>query len=78
MSEARSERSARILGLAFDGEDGHIRVTRGEQFQIYLGSESTHDQLRTVCIEIQRRLDEQGRRLEELTREEFVALVQDL
>ncbi len=66
---------AGILGLAFDHEDGHVRTTQGENFSVYLGSEATHEQLRNACLRIKERLRGMGRKLEDLTREEFVAMV---
>jgi hypothetical protein len=78
MTEKEPERMARILGLAFDQEDGHLRITRGEDFDVYFGSEATHEEIREVCLKIQKKLDALGRSLQDLSREEFLALLEDL
>lgn len=66
---------ARILGLGLDNADGHVRLTHGKNFDIYLGSENTHEQLQETCIKLNEKLDRRGKRLEDLSRDEFVDLV---
>ena len=39
-------RVAGLLGLAFDAEDGHKRITRGKNFLLAGGSEQTHGRMR--------------------------------
>ena len=72
--ESRVQR-ARILGLGLDNAEGHVRITRGENFDIYLGSENTHEQILKTCIKINEKLDQRGKRLEDLSRDEFVDLI---
>ncbi|MFH0954372.1 MAG: hypothetical protein V1873_08590 [Verrucomicrobiota bacterium] len=78
MHNKKTPRAARILGLGLDNQDRHIRITRGKNFDIYLGSERTHEHLQETCMKINEKLDRQGRRLEELTRDEFTDLVADV
>jgi hypothetical protein len=72
------QRIVRILGLGLDNEDRHVRVTKGKNFEIYFGSESTHEHMQEACIKINEKLDRRGRRLEDLSREEFIDLVSDV
>jgi len=78
MNEPKPQRMARLLGIGLDDEDGHIRVTEGETFAIYLGSESTHERLREICTALQSRIRRRGKRLEDLTREELAELLSGL
>lgn len=78
MNEKSREQRARILGLGLDNTDGHVRLTRGENFDIVLGSESTHEQLQETCIKLNEKLDRRGKRLEDLSRDEFVDLVVEM
>lgn len=78
MTPNRKDHVAKILGLGFDNEDGHVRITRGDGFEIYLGSKASHEDMQNVCMRIQERLDHMGRKLEDLSREEFAALVSGL
>ena len=66
---------ARILGLGLDNADGHVRLTQGKNFDICFGSENTHEQLRETCIRFNEKLDRRGKRLEDLSRDEFVDLI---
>jgi len=43
MPSMRTKRErATLVGLAFDAEDGHTRLTRGENFVLCGGSQETH------------------------------------
>jgi hypothetical protein len=75
MNDNSRVQRARILGLGLDNADGHVRLTRGGNFDICLGSESTHEQLRETCIKLNEKLDRRGKRLEDLSRDEFVDLI---
>ena len=75
MKDNQNEPIVRILGLGLDNEDQHVRITRGQNFDVYFGSESTHDKLQETCIKINEKLDRKGKRLDELSREEFIDLV---
>jgi hypothetical protein len=75
MNDKSRVQRARILGLGLDNADGHVRLTRGENFDIYLGSEGTHEQLQETCIKLNEKLDQRGKRLEDLSRDEFVDLI---
>lgn len=77
-TKRRQPGAARVLGLGLDTRDRHIRITRGKNFAIYFGSETTHEHLQATCIKLNERLDRQGRRLEDLSRAEFVDLVSDV
>ena len=60
-----------LLGLGLDSKDGHIRITRGENFHLYGGSESTHDLMQEKAIKFNEQLDKKGKRLEQLSKNEF-------
>jgi len=78
MTQERRQRITRILGLGLDNHDEHIRITRGENFEIYFGSEGTHEQLQETCIKINEKLDRKGKRLEDLSRDEFIDLCSEV
>jgi hypothetical protein len=75
MNDNTRDRRARILGVGLDHRDGHVRVTRGKNFDIYLGSESTHEKLQETCIKLNEKLEQRGKRLDDLSRDEFVDLI---
>lgn len=78
MADRKTQRVSQILGLGLDNEDGHVRITRGENFAVLFGSEQTHDRLQETCIKINEKLDTKGKRLEDLSRDEFVDLISEV
>ncbi len=63
-----------LLGLGLDNDDGHIRATRGEIFQIIGGSHETHQSMQEKCIKFSEKLKNRGQRLEDLQKQEFLEL----
>ena len=59
-----------MLGLGLDS-DGHKRVTTGENFLLMGGSRETHEVMTEKTIKINEKLAAAGKRLEEVSREEF-------
>lgn len=61
---------ALILGVGLDS-DGHKRVTTGPNFALVGGSHETHEQMTEKAIKINEKLQQKGKQLEEVSREEF-------
>jgi len=59
-----------MLGLGLDS-DGHKRVTTGDNFAMVGGSEETHEVMVEKTIKINEKLSAKGKRLEEVSHEEF-------
>jgi hypothetical protein len=60
-------KSSALLGLGLDNDDGHTRITKGENFVLLGGSQDTHQQMQETAIKINERLDERGVRLEDVS-----------
>ena len=71
MEMDENTRRAMLLGLGFDNQDGHKRVTRGDNFCLVGGSEETHDRMTETVVRFNERLARRGKELHELSREEF-------
>ena len=71
-------RVAGLLGLAFDANDGHKRITRGKNFVLAGGSEETHVLMRETIIKVNERLDEGGRDLTDVTVDELRELLDEV
>lgn len=67
-------RKALLLGLGLDGKDGHLRLTKGPNFQLIGGAEETHAGMQEKAVKFNEELAKKGKRLEELRPEEFVDL----
>lgn len=59
-----------MLGVGLDS-DGHKRLTTGPNFALVGGSEETHEQMTEKVIKINEKLSAKGKRLEEVSAEEF-------
>jgi len=67
MRSAGKKPKATLLGMAFDAEDGHTRLTRGKNFVLCGGSTETHEVMQETATKINEHLDKRGRRLEEMS-----------
>ena len=66
-----------MLGLGLDNEDGHKRITTGENFYLVGGSEETHERMTETVIRFNERLARRGKELSELSREEFSDMMEE-
>ena len=78
MKMRRFEQVAKIYGIGFDDTDGHTRVTEGDGFKVVQGSEETHDEMQAICLKIDEKLRERGCRMEDLTKEQIIELLQSI
>ena len=70
----QQRKSAALLGLAFDNEDGHTRLTRGKNFVLYGGSDETHAAMQETALKINEHLYKRGKRLEDVSVRELRAI----
>ena len=63
-------RKALLLGVGLDS-DGHKRITTGPSFALVGGSQTTHEDMTEKAIKISEKLAAKGKRLEEVSHEEF-------
>jgi hypothetical protein len=63
-----------FLGVGFDNQDGHHRLTRTDNFLLVGGSEETHESLQETAIKFNEALDRRGKPLHEATVEEIIEL----
>jgi hypothetical protein len=66
-----------MLGVGLDS-DGHKRVTSGENFLLAGGSKDTHEEMTEKAVKINEKLAARGKRLEEVSREEFDDIAHDV
>jgi hypothetical protein len=74
----RQRKTAALLGLAFDHEDGHTRLTRGENFVLCGGSQRTHAVMQETALKINEHLDKRGKRLEDVSVSELREICRDV
>jgi len=66
----KRKKTALMLGIGVDS-DGHKRLTTGSNFALIGGTEETHQAMTEKAIKINEKLAAKGKRLEDVTREEF-------
>ena len=71
------DRVAGILGLAFDADDGHKRITRGKNFLLAGGSDQTHSLMRETIIKVNEQLDARGQSLTDVSVNELRDLINE-
>jgi hypothetical protein len=71
----KRQKKAGILGLGLDCDDGHTRLTRGDNFLLMGGSQDTHQVMQETAIKINEHLGERGKRLEDVTPKELREIV---
>lgn len=70
-----NNKEALLLGIGLDNRDGHKRITEGDDFYLVGGSEETHEKMVETTIKFNEKLSRRGKRLAELSREEFTDLM---
>ena len=60
-----------LLGLGFDSKDGHLRITKGENFRLFGGSEETHEMMQEKAVKFNEQLDKRHKHLEDINEKEF-------
>lgn len=61
----KPKKSAALLGVGLDNDDGHKRLTRGENFVLVGGSEKTHTVMQETAVKINEHLKREGKQLED-------------
>ncbi len=55
-----------LLGVGFDHEDGHKRVTKGENFLLLGGSKQTHEEMQEKTIKLTEELKKKHQTLDRI------------
>ena len=72
------QRTKHLLGLGLDNEDGHARITRGDNFSLLGGSETTHERMQETCIKLNEKIKQRGKTLDQISRQEMTDLFREL
>lgn len=67
-----------LLGLGFDCKDGHIRITKGDNFRLYGGSEETHEFMQEKAIKFNEQLDKKHKTLDGIDLKEFYDIAEKI
>lgn len=76
MATGKRKKIVRLLGVGFDSEDGHIRVTQGENYDVLMGSDQSHEYIQQLLQKIEAQLENRGLSLDDLTPEQLGEFIQ--
>ena len=71
----RKTKSAHLLGLGLDNQDGHKRLTSAEQFTIVGGSAETHTKMTETVIKTFEELKTRGKPLQAVEPQELAEII---
>lgn len=69
--------NAMMMGVGLDNQDGHSRVTKGDNFVLLGGSEETHERMTETVIKVNEKLSARGKVLEEISKKEFIDILHE-
>jgi len=75
VSKKKKPARAGLLGVGLDNDDGHKRITTGEQFAIVGGSEETHGRMTETVIKTFEELKNRGKALEQVEPKELADIL---
>lgn len=78
MRPTNRHRKAALLGLGLDAEDGHTRITKGDNFFLCGGSQETHAVMQETAVKINEHLDRRGQRLEDVSLRDLRGIARDV
>jgi hypothetical protein len=75
VTRRRKAKSAHLLGIGLDNEDGHKRLTSAEQFTIVGGSDETHGKMTETVIKTFEELKSRGKPLHAVEPQELAEII---
>ena len=77
MQRTNQKKIIRLLGVGFDSDDGHVRITNGENYDVLMGSDESHEYIQQLIQKIEDALKARNISLDDLTPEEFAEFVKN-
>ena len=78
MSTTGQSRVVGLLGVGFDQNDGQIRITQSDSYEVMMGSNESHVALQTICQTIENHIKSSGHTMSDYSPEEFMELVKEI
>ena len=75
MPTENNKKIVRLLGVGFDAEDGHIRITKSENYDVFMGCGESHEYIQQLIKKIEEGMEAKGLRLNDLDPAEFTEFV---
>ena len=66
-----------LFGVGLDGDDGHKRLTTGDNFILLGGSDDTHDRMIDTAVHLNESLRRLGKTLHDASPDELIELLRE-
>ena len=76
MNREKKKKIIRLLGVGFDAEDGHVRITQSKNYDVFMGSAESHEYIQRLIQKIEDGLKAKNLTLDDLTPNELSEFVQ--
>jgi hypothetical protein len=70
-----AKKDAALLGIGLDNDDGHKRITKGDQFVLLGGSEETHGRMTETVVKTFEELKNRRKHLSEVEANELAEII---
>jgi len=70
----KSKLAGPVHGIGLDNADGHVRITKMDNFRLFGGSQETHEHMQEKAIKFNERLRKHDKRVTDLSVKQFVEL----
>jgi hypothetical protein len=67
-----------LVGLAVDGQDGHVRISSGKGYDLYQGSPESHAAMQRKAEEFMAVLEARGLTLDNISRDECASVLEEI
>jgi hypothetical protein len=71
----QAKRRAHLLGLGLDNDDGHKRITQGQDFSLVGGSAETHERMTETALKTLEELKSRGKTIHNVEPAELSEIV---
>jgi hypothetical protein len=71
VSKKKRKKTAGLLGIGLDNEDGHKRITTGERFVLVGGSQETHERMTETVVKTFEELKRRDKQLDDVEPKEL-------
>ncbi len=78
MSSRTRKKIVRLLGVGFDTDDGHVRITTGDNYDVWMGSDESHAYMTELISRIEEEISKRGLDLDELSPDVLGQIVREL
>ena len=78
MPTGKQKKIIRLLGVGFDAEDGHVRITNAEKYDVLMGSHESHEFMAELIRKIEQELEMRAMDMDDLSPDELSEMIKKI